>query len=248
MINRRKYIKQLGLGAILLLSSISLNAQNKKLVEAQYKNKFVVVLKEGLAVGLCSEAQPNWPSLPKPVLTVTVNNGVAVYHEQHESAYAMSGCSIVTPEPIHKGEVLRVESAKIQTVLMQGRQFGLLVMNVSPHAVERGVGALAHQSDERGWAYIVFKLDEKDNKKEAIQAASYASDWFKVFDSQNDAASFGNTASGVFVKQIKVGMTIAEVESVFGAPETRIDLTDKILYKYKDMTVEFREGKVTDVR
>jgi hypothetical protein len=43
-------------------------------------------------------------------------------------------------------------------------------------------------------------------------------------------------------------MTIAEVESVLGPPQTRVDLADKILYKYKDMTVEFREGKVADVR
>ena len=49
-------------------------------------------------------------------------------------------------------------------------------------------------------------------------------------------------------KQLKSGMTFAEIESVLGPPETRADLGSKVLYKYKDMTVEFHDGKVTDVR
>ena len=43
-------------------------------------------------------------------------------------------------------------------------------------------------------------------------------------------------------------MSFAEVESALGVPQTRVDLGEKVLYKYKDMTVEFHDGKVTDVR
>lgn len=233
---------------IIVCSANHLSAQAKKTVEDEYRKKFIVVLRDGLAVGLCGEPRADWTTPPKPVLTVTIDKGSAEYHEQHGSSVSMSGCTSVIPEPIRKGEVLKVESAKIQTVLMQGRQFGLWVSGVSPHAVERGVGAFSHQSDELGGAYIIFKLSQKDDQKEALEAATLASDWFKIFDTQDSAAVFGNTSSGVFVKEIKVGMTIAEVESVFGAPQTRVDLTDKVLYKYKDMTVEFHAGKVTDVR
>jgi len=49
-------------------------------------------------------------------------------------------------------------------------------------------------------------------------------------------------------KEIKLGMTIADVEKTLGAPATKVDLGEKLLYKYKDMTVEFRDGKVADVR
>jgi hypothetical protein len=35
---------------------------------------------------------------------------------------------------------------------------------------------------------------------------------------------------------------------VLGVPETKVDLGDKVLYKYKNMTVEFHTGKVSDVR
>lgn len=43
-------------------------------------------------------------------------------------------------------------------------------------------------------------------------------------------------------------MSFAEVEKALGIPQTRVDLGEKVLYKYKDMTVEFHDGKVTDVR
>jgi hypothetical protein len=50
------------------------------------------------------------------------------------------------------------------------------------------------------------------------------------------------------VKEIKLGMDFSQVEAALGQPETRVDLGQKVLYKYKDMTVEFRDGKVADVR
>lgn len=49
-------------------------------------------------------------------------------------------------------------------------------------------------------------------------------------------------------KEIKLGMTLANVEKILGPPTTKVDLGEKVLYKYKDMTVEFHDGKVSDVR
>ncbi len=43
-------------------------------------------------------------------------------------------------------------------------------------------------------------------------------------------------------------MTPAEVERILGEPQTRVDLGGKVLYKYKDLTIEFHEGKVADGR
>lgn len=50
------------------------------------------------------------------------------------------------------------------------------------------------------------------------------------------------------MNQLKLGMSIAEIEKVLGVPQTRVDLGEKVLCKHKDMTVEFHGGKVTDVR
>jgi hypothetical protein len=54
--------------------------------------------------------------------------------------------------------------------------------------------------------------------------------------------------SGAFVKEVKLGMTPADVEAALGSPETKVDLGEKVLYKYKNMTVEFHDGKVTGVK
>ena len=48
--------------------------------------------------------------------------------------------------------------------------------------------------------------------------------------------------------EIKLGMPAADVERLLGLPATKADLGEKILYRYKDMTVEFHDGKVVDVR
>src|SRR5260370_183653 len=49
------------------------------------------------------------------------------------------------------------------------------------------------------------------------------------------------------VQEIKAGMPCEEVEAALGPPLSRVQLAEKVLYKYKDMTVTFQEGKVIDV-
>lgn len=46
---------------------------------------------------------------------------------------------------------------------------------------------------------------------------------------------------------ITVGQTIDEVTAILGSPVTVIDLGPKKIYKYQDMKVTFKEGKVADV-
>jgi hypothetical protein len=121
----------------------------------------------------------------------------------------------------------------------------LNVRNVSPHAVTRGAGAFQHESLEKGAAEFRFKLPDRSDFSSADPMVEQ---WLKLFDTQEQAAQFGNTAEGAFVKEIKLGMVPAEVEAVLGSPVTKVDLEDKTLYKYKDMMVEFQAGKVTDVR
>lgn len=124
----------------------------------------------------------------------------------------------------------------------------LTVETLSPHAVTRGIGAFAHQSMELGGASIAIYAGPSGVDFAAADAL--AAQWFTLLDGTNsaDAAQLGNTAAGIFVNQVKLGMSFAEVESALGVPQTRVDLGEKVLYKYKDMTVEFHDGKVTDVR
>lgn len=210
----------------------------------RYRKKFVVVLREGLAVGICSSRlgpAGNYGGIAFgfPYLSITVSDDEAK-PEVSGLASADTTCGTVMQEPVHKGEVLKVTKASLH-----GDKLSLQVETVNPHSVQRGVGAFAHESLENGTATINFVGLKGGDSDTVIPAVG---EWLKPFDRAEDAAKFGNTASMVFVKEIKLGMTFAEVEGVLGPPQTKVVLGDKVLYKYANMTVEFREGRVTDVR
>ena len=48
--------------------------------------------------------------------------------------------------------------------------------------------------------------------------------------------------------EIKTGMKEEEVRDLFGNPLKIASLDDKTIYKYRDMVVEFRDGKVFDIK
>jgi hypothetical protein len=216
--------------------------EQKKVFADYYKGKFVVVLREGLAVGICARQRVAGPLTGHQMavpLAVRISGKTADYKTSAGVAAGLLGCDEIVPEPVHKGEVLQVKD-----IHLSKRGMGMVVDTVSPHQISRGVGAFAHQTYEQGEASLGFM--DCGGPTEECQAQ--IEKWLKVFETQDEAAKFGNTASGVFVKQVKLGMTFAEVESVLGPPSTRVDLGEKVLYKYQDMTVEFRDGKVADVR
>jgi len=207
----------------------------------KYDGKYLVVLKEGLAVGICENHETHAGSITDgyPSLPNKLQDGRAEYHrETRFIAVGLSGCGAVNPQPIHKGELVRV----VRVVVSRG--YYVAHIESLPHQVERGLGASAHQSEDVGRAGLAINTTSADEAEQTLDH------WLKVFNGGRDvpAAQIGNTASGVFVKQIKLGMSVEEVEQVFGPPAVRADLGPKVLYKYKDMTVEFTDGKVSDVR
>ena len=42
--------------------------------------------------------------------------------------------------------------------------------------------------------------------------------------------------------------TIADVESIFGTPTSKETIGEKVTYRYQDMTVEFLNGRVSDIK
>ncbi len=65
--------------------------------------------------------------------------------------------------------------------------------------------------------------------------------------SQSPSGQVAEGQTGI-PKEVRLGMTPIEVQRVLGVPHTKADLGTKVLFKYKDLTVEFHEGKVADVR
>jgi hypothetical protein len=205
----------------------------KKDLSEFYKGKYLVVMREGLPLAICSQTRGSTAYLRVRI----TESGADTSKQGFWGSIADEDCG-ATPLPAHKGEVLKSGHAAVR-----GKWLLIWVESLSPHAVTRGVGAFEHESEEYPAAILMFSLENGND-----QARRLIDQWLKPFDTPEEAAKFGNTASGVFVKEVRLGMTPAEVEAVLGVPETKVDLGDRVLYKYKNMTVEFREGKVSDVR
>jgi hypothetical protein len=213
---------------------------DKESLLSMYRDKFVVVLDDGISTGICAEHPPERAFAWAPPEVLIVITGLQSV-ETKSPLFGAPGCGRITAEPVHKEEVLKVNHTAFRAGYLQ-----LVVVNVSPHSISRGAGAFGHESLERGAAFI--RIRAGNDGKDLDAADALAAHWFKPFDTAADAAALGNTASGAFVNQVRAGMSFAEVEHALGVPQTRVDLGEKVLYKYKDMTVEFHDGKVTDVR
>jgi len=216
-----------------LVSPSGLFASEKKDFAQAYKNKFFVVARDGLQLAICSKNPQAFPGFE-----ITLTETGADSSRQGFAALMVDSDCRASLESVRKGEVLESRGASVG-----GGWLHIYVRAVAPHAVNRGIGANEHESHERPAALLKFSV--KDGYDEAKKVVD---EWLRTFHSQDEAVTFGNTVSGGFVKEVKLGMTFAEVEKQLGAPQTRVDLEKKVLYKYKDMTVEFQDGKVSDVR
>ncbi len=231
------------LAALVLLAGARIILAQKNELKTRYDKKILVVLREGLAVGLCSApSRGGGPAIQPPELPVTIEGEAARFHEETGLRAMGTGCASIAPEPLLKGELLLVRRIWFH----DGVQ---IEVASQPHHVERTPGAayeIKRSHSEIGLAQLHFKsLSEKD----AMSSTAAISLWVRPFDSIADAAKFAAELSAPPPpKEIKIGMTVDEVARTLGAPQTKVDLGEKTLYRYKDLTVEFRSGKVADVR
>lgn len=236
-------MKKQSVRLIVLLLSLCLPifATDKRDLSESYKGKYLLVLREGLAVGVC-EGLSGVP--PGNALDVRISSESVEFSPQADAGTGMTGCGEIIPEPLHKGEIVLAKYTWFRR--LRGGYFTITVQTVTAHQVKQSEGASRHEHNLKyGKADLIF---ETSDAKDYDAVASLVEKWLRPFDTRAEAAQFGNTASGVYVKEVKLGMSFAEVEAALGPPQTRADLGEKVLYKYKDMTVEFHNGKVTDVK
>jgi replicative DNA helicase len=71
-----------------------------------------------------------------------------------------------------------------------------------------------------------------------------------VAQAQQEAVSVSTSAavsSSTVPPTINLGQTIDEVTAILGSPDMIVDLGPKKIYKYQNMKVTFKDGKVADV-
>jgi hypothetical protein len=94
------------------------------------------------------------------------------------------------------------------------------------HQVRRR--AAIQQSFERTTTNLRFFFDEETMESSKLEDIYPAIDsWVKPFPTLEEAIDFAEKLGAT--KEISLGMTIAEVESVFGPPETRASLGKKVI-------------------
>jgi hypothetical protein len=224
-------------------------AIDKKEFEQRYKGKYLVVLRKDLLVGICDDT-PSFHGVP---MKVTIDADQVYFKREGKSTMGalMPGnkederyCSRFSTEPLQEGQALKVLKVRIGD-----DDLSLTVETVSLYSITRGRGAHEPESRETAKAEFHFVYP---TQYDFPGVAATCDKWVQPFDTLEAATNFGatigNTARGAFVKEVKLGMTPAEVESIMGPPMAKADLGEKVLYKYMDMTVEFHDGKVTNVR
>jgi hypothetical protein len=259
---------KLFIALLVSLATAQAGSPYKDALVAKYKNKFAVILQDGISTCLHRSTgeeiaraiggiqPPGLPEGDSMSMTIIDQNGRAVYWPGNSLQQAIQNCQL---DPLHKGEIVKVSYADVSYGYLQ-----LRLKTTSPHTDTRGIGAYEHHELHGGDVLLTFMPDQLPvigkrlgkgpgvrSPEDRARFEALVAGWLALFDTAEaaQAAQIGNTASGVYVHQVRTGMSFAEVEAALGLPETRVDLGEKVLYKYKDMTtVEFHDGKVTDVR
>ncbi len=100
---------------------------------------------------------------------------------------------------------------------------------------ESWIGSTKAKGAEKHANYWDFDMPKDYDCQTALKAIEKYFDLYDSKDALNEA------------KEIKVGMTVEEVEKILGKPEKKADMGDKIVFKYEDTIVTFVDGKVTNI-
>ncbi len=234
MFGQRK--NYLALLAMLVASTVSL-ASDKNLLKRKYEAAVLVPRQEGLVIFLCHAPQGTDPTaclLPWPV---HIFSGRIDY--KNRNATNPPECGVPSAVPLLASDLLTVREAGFMD-----KRFYLQVNQIKPVQFTCGMGNDSHEVFARGQATFLFNVS---NSKDIDAFDLLVQDWLRPA-TQDELAKAVRSEKLSPTRRIGLGMSMAEVEEALGPPQTRADLSDKVLYKYKDMTVEFRNGKVADVR
>lgn len=121
-----------------------------------------------------------------------------------------------------------------------------IVQTAYRHNVTRGVGAFQHESAEPLSLHI-------EAQSSHVPCEVLTGVIARLFEKADDGTVAGwekthpEIVSGVIIPAVREGMTPADVEALFGAPERRAEIGPKLIYFYPKMRVTFTAGKVTGV-
>lgn len=231
------FVCTLMIGQTLCLGK-GLSKAAKKTVENRYKEArgedagtFLVVTRKGIPAGLDAVSfltvgygAPPSPKVKKNIPGVEIKNGKITKVESNSE-----------PISFQPGSLLIIERLRIKNdyIEIQTRTF-----ESSPTNRDVPVGLNLYER-----ARLKFYFDRSTMESDELEVVfSTIDEWLKGFDDHTQAFKYSRSISG---PRIVFGMTFAQVEEIMGLPETKESDGNRVIYRYKDMTVEFFDGRST---
>ena len=122
--------------------------------------------------------------------------------------------------------------------------------SVMKHSITRGVGAFEHQSAEPLISRLSIPLIHDLSGPAGSFCDKFKLAWNRLFDpatGEEIAAAIRANPTGVFVDELKSGMSTREVEAILGAPERKASIAFKVIYFYPRMKLTFIDNKLQNV-
>ena len=156
----------------------------------------------------------------------------------------------ITDRPTFAEAMTQLEVGTLLAILQKrfkNNRVELWCATITKYPVKRVSAFRTETNSESVYVKFRFFFDKSVLEDDDLETIFRTIDWWvKPFQTEKKAKAYRNTL--ITVPEIKLGMTIADVESIFGIPSRKATLDDKVIYKYKDMTVDFVDGKVSDVK
>lgn len=176
------------------------------------------------------------------VIPAVTDHGVSIFR-QPDTSFDLD---------IRDGKIVRFD--EYDQLLPSGTNLGIFDVKFKDDRVELFCRTTSpRQFEIFGGHYLNTKLrfyfNDRTMKSGDIETIFAAIDqWVKPFSSLEKAEQFAENLVNPAAQEIRLGMTMEEIQAVLGEPDTKIDLGDRVVYKYPDMAVEFIDGKVAEVK
>lgn len=186
---------------------------------------------------------------------------------QKPGVFAVPATSIVLcPVKYEDGKVggpnpfCKVTVKQTATTFRAGHRAYVVKIDANPQKEKISFTVVTCSDEGASWkGEVVFQFAKDYLEKASVTEVEDKISELLALDDNSDQAQASNPPPGPPQGQppdnqtaqpptIQIGQPVAEVESLLGPPEKKVNLGPKQIYVYKDLKITFIDGKVSDVQ
>jgi hypothetical protein len=217
---------------VMLFTSLSLGTVDfeckKTLTEKYQKGKLLVIKVDGVPT-MVEKLPGNLGSKTYCMITIKPDGKWKVY--------SVLGSQSDSTNVLSEGDVLLITKLDIKSKSIQIFTRTTRAMHYDASGRTSWLGSRKGTGTGFHANIFTFKMKKNETCDALIERVE------KYFDAYNKEEEIGQKET----VEIKVGMTIEEVEKILGQPLKKATIGNKVIYKYEDWKITFVDGKVVDV-